>query len=544
VDDQRFSVLIAGGGVAALEAALTLADVAEELVRVEVLAPTSVFSYRPVAVAEPFGLGVVRRFELGRLVERAGATLTVGALAGVDADRRVARTTAGMTVPYDALLIACGAVPKAVVPGSLAFRGPGDTDALGALLAELERGDAARVVFAVPWGAAWPLPAYELALMTARRLERAGRDVHVSVVSPEPEPLRLFGRHACDAVRDMLSEAGVEFVGGVYPMELRDGQLLHSGGAVPADRVVSLPRLRGRAIDGIAQTVDGFVPIDDHCGVIGVEAVFAAGDITSFPVKQGGIAAQQAVVAAEAIAVLAGAAIVPHPFRPVLRGLLLTGDEPAYLRHDMTGEGEPDWASAAPIWWPPTKIVGRRLTPFLASVAGETPPTDVPEAGAIHVDVPLDTADVRALAAGLPVEGDAYCDPADSVGSVMRLEPLLVPPDATLESIGRMMREHDTGSVLVVEAGRLVGILTARDVLRAVAGGVNAAEAPARRWMTASPIAVGPHTPVDVAGEMMAEHGIHHLPVVAGGDILGLVGLRDVNRSRRRSARLPVGLGF
>lgn len=545
-----FSVLIAGGGVAALEAALTLGELAEGRAHVELLAPEPLFSYRPVAVAEPFGLGAVRHFDLGTLAARAGAGLKLGALAGVDADRRIARTAAGETLPYDALLIACGAAPTAAVPGALTFRGREDGEGLRSLLDELERGGPARVAFVVPWGAAWPLPAYELALMTARGLEAVGaRRVRLSIVTPEAEPLHIFGRHASDAVRDLLAEAEIEFVGGAYAVELRERRLLLSeGGAMLADRVVALPRLRGRRIDGIAQTADGFVPVDDHCCVLGADRVFAAGDITSFPVKQGGIAAQQAVTAAEAMAVLAGATLVPHPFRPVLRGLLLTGAEPTYLRRDFSGGAEPEWASAAPIWWPPTKIVGRRLTPFLASIAGETPEEGVaPTRGGVPVDVPLDLTVIERLAAAVP-DGVATVRPGaasdDVVESVMTGDLLLVAPDATLDAVARTMRQHDAGCVLVVDEGRLVGILTARDVLRAVAGGVSTAEAHARRWMTASPITVGPRTRLDLAGETMAERGIHHLPVVEDGRLLGLVGLRDVTRSRRTAKRLAVGLGF
>ena len=116
---EEFSVLIAGGGVAALEAALTLADVAEGQARVELLAPEPLFWYRPASVAEPFGLGTVRHFDLGLLAARAGAGMTLGALAGVDADRRLARTATGATLSYDALLIACGAQPTVAVPGAL-----------------------------------------------------------------------------------------------------------------------------------------------------------------------------------------------------------------------------------------------------------------------------------------------------------------------------------------------------------------------------------------------------------------------------------------
>jgi hypothetical protein len=136
-----------------------------------------------------------------------------------------------------------------------------------------------------------------------------------------------------EAVRELLAERVVHTH--ACPVELVDGVLrLVPQGSIEADRVVALPRLHGPRIDGLPQTVEGFIPIDAHCRVLGLSDVFAAGDITSFPVKQGGIAAQQADAAAEMIAANAGVDLVPRPFRPVLRGLLLTGRQPRYLRHE------------------------------------------------------------------------------------------------------------------------------------------------------------------------------------------------------------------
>jgi sulfide:quinone oxidoreductase len=104
-----------------------------------------------------------------------------------------------------------------------------------------------------------------------------------------------------------------------------------------------------------------------------VEGLYAAGDVTAFPIKQGGIATQQADAAAQTIAADAGAAVEPMPFRAVLRGLLLTGAVPRFLRADLS-----TWREGAfqmdtdPLWWPPAKISGRYLGPFLAEHAGYT----------------------------------------------------------------------------------------------------------------------------------------------------------------------------
>ena len=105
-------VVIAGGGVAALEAALALRALAEERLEIELLAPEPHFWYRPLSVAEPFRLGEAHRYELGSLAEAAGATFTLGALHGVEVRSHVARTSVG-DVPYDALLVAVGACDAA-----------------------------------------------------------------------------------------------------------------------------------------------------------------------------------------------------------------------------------------------------------------------------------------------------------------------------------------------------------------------------------------------------------------------------------------------
>ena len=166
-------VLVAGGGVAALEAALAL-RAADERLSVELLAPEPHFWYRPAAVAEPFGLGQVQRFELAELASAAGAAFTPGELLSVDSARRLAYTRSAGAISYDALLVACGARPVPAIPGAITFRGPADTTLIQQLLAELEARVVHRVAFAVPAGAVWSLPAYELALMSAAWLANAG----------------------------------------------------------------------------------------------------------------------------------------------------------------------------------------------------------------------------------------------------------------------------------------------------------------------------------------------------------------------------------
>jgi sulfide:quinone oxidoreductase len=366
----RAKVVIVGGGVAALEAALALEALAAENVEVELVAPERDFTYRPLLVTEPFGAGQVRTFPLRRLAEAAGATFHQAVVTGVDSDRYIVRTTAADEIPFDLLLLAPGAMPMASVPGAVSFRGPNEARAVAQMLEDAASGELDSIVFGLPGGAGWPLPLYELALLTrAQLVDRGASDVAISVVTPEDSPLAIFGGTASEAVRELLEARGIELRLRTTPLSFRDGALVVApAGTVAADRVVALPRLEGPRLEGVLHDANGFIPIDDHCQVADEIDVWAAGDATSFPLKQGGIAAQQADAAAESIAARAGAAIEPQLFRPVLRGLLLTGMVPRFLRAEAgTAASVVD---TEPLWWPPSKIVGRHLAPFLAKHLG------------------------------------------------------------------------------------------------------------------------------------------------------------------------------
>lgn len=386
-------VLIAGGGVAGLEALLALQRLAGEWVEIELLAAEPQFWYRPLAVGEPFGLGELHGLDLGLVADEFAAGLTLGTLEAVDAEACTVRTAAGAVLEYDALLIAVGAVCVDAVPGALTFRGPADTESFRSLLAELTAGTVGHVVFALPRGAGWPLPLYELALQTAAYLEEAGSEAQLTLVTPEEKALGLFGPEGSAAIVRLLEERSVDIHKRVSPVAFDGTELsLRPEGAVAADRVVALPRLEGPRIPGVPHGRHGFIPTDPTGLVHGLTNVFAAGDATNFPIKQGGLAAQQADAAAETIAVLAGAELTPQPFRPILRGLILTGGAPLFARAEPTAFGYPSAAVEEALWWPPGKIVGRYLAPYLAERSGAilTPPSD-----AVSVEVDLVTSSAR-----------------------------------------------------------------------------------------------------------------------------------------------------
>jgi sulfide:quinone oxidoreductase len=365
-----FRVVIAGGGVAALEATLALRALAEERVSIELIAPERDFVYRPLAVAEPFRVGEARRFPLAPLVDAAGGHLLRGRVASVDLGARVIVTDEGEQRPYDALLVALGARPDEAIPGALTFTGPQSSEALKAVLDDVLAGKVRRLAFVVPTGVTWPLPLYELALLTASfAVDHCTGDEEIVVVTPEDSPLALFGEEASEVIADLLETRGIDLRLGTTAGSFENGELrVAPGGSIQADRVIALPRLEGPGIEGLPRDRNGFLPVDERCRIRSEVDVFAAGDATNFPLKQGGIAAQQADTAAEGIAALAGAPVKPEPFRPVLRGLLLTGMAERYLRSEP-GDIRSTVDTEA-LWWPPAKIVGRYLAPFLATKLG------------------------------------------------------------------------------------------------------------------------------------------------------------------------------
>ena len=307
--DNRAHVVVVGAGVSGLETALALDAIAREYVSVELIAPEREFTYRPLGVAEPFQMGEVRRFPLDQLVQAAGAELRNGSLVGVDADAKRALLADGESVAYDMLVLALGGRQREAVPGALTFRGQEDGAALANLLERVTAGELHLLAFVAPSGASWPLPLYELAFISSEYLtEHMTRGVEIVIVTPEERPLALFGAAASAAVAELLELRGIHLEMAAAAHSWTGGTLsLDDGRELPADAVVALAALEGPSIDGIPQDESGFVATDELGGVLGLTDVYAAGDLTQAPIKQGGLAAQQADSVATAIAAEAGA---------------------------------------------------------------------------------------------------------------------------------------------------------------------------------------------------------------------------------------------
>ena len=424
-------VLIAGGGVAALEALLALSDVGAGHVEIEVLAPRRELTYRPMAIAEAFGLATPRHVDLADAAARHRAKFRTGAL-----DRvfdRVAISADGQRIPFDFLLLAIGCRPIAGLPRACTFAGPDGVGAFRDVLDRLRSGETRSVAFTLPARARWSLALYELGLMTAAYAARHGVRAELHIVTPERRALEVFGDEVSDHVEALLEDAGVQLHTRATPLAVHTGRLITTPAqSIRADEVVALPRLRPPHIGGIPHNAEGFVPVDRFSRVNGLTRVYAAGDITSYPVKQGGLAAQQADAAAMSIAAAAGAPATPRPFQPVLRAALLTGDAPHYIR---SAHGRAPAISPNALWWPPEKTAGRYLAAFLAGDEQAVPLRDVTSDHHPALDLALAAADA---AAGW---GD-YDDALRWLGVAERLNIALTPGWASKRSEWQDMRER------------------------------------------------------------------------------------------------------
>ena len=366
-----FHVVVAGGGIAGLETLLALHELAGDRVELTLVEPRTELAIRALEPAEPFGAGEAGRVPIEEVAAAAGAHVVRSPLERVDPYARTARTRDGERLDYDALVVAVGARPVVAIRSALTWWPGGDRYAFAKLLSDAGRGRIDRIAFVVPSRFAWQLPAYELALMTARRLERLGRHADLRLITPEAAPLAIFGAVGSAAVARELDAAGVAFSGNAVAAVRGDDRVIvelwPGSRHFAVDRVVALPRAHGPDIAGLRADIEGFLVIDEQCRVRGTSAVWAVGDATTSLPKQGGLAARQADCAAQAIARLAGESQPAPTYVPLLRAQLRTGRSSLWLQRDISDPLDAGTAGHAPLWSPPGKVAARRLGAFLAA---------------------------------------------------------------------------------------------------------------------------------------------------------------------------------
>ena len=318
--------MVAGGGPAGLEGVLALRRLLPEA-RVRLVAPDREFVHRPYAFSDAFGLPRPRPLPLPLLAEMAGCELRRSAVTSVMPEARRVSLASGESIGFDALIVATGARRIEGLPGATTFWGTDGDPALARVLDGVRRYDG-HVTFAVPPGVAWSLPIYELALATAAWCRREDLRTRLRLLTGEQRPVALLGGGASARMADALAAAEIEWrmVPPWEPIAAAEGA------------IISMPRLRGRGLPGLPLDEDGFLRVDESGRVRDVPAVYAAGDVTSEPIKQGGLSAQQADAAASAVAV------------------------------DLAGLGEPQRfdAASALSWWPAARILGRHLAAAVA----------------------------------------------------------------------------------------------------------------------------------------------------------------------------------
>ena len=371
----KLRVMVAGGGVAALETVLALADLAPDQTDVTVLAPGSEFVYRPMTVREPFAYGQARRYPLAPIVAGGGAKLLSDELVLVDPANRAVHTRGHGPVEYDALMLALGARANKRYTHALTIDDRRMDETFHGLIQDVEGGYVNSLAFVSPGRMAWPLPLYELALMTAGRAYDMNIELSVTIVTPEDAPLAIFGAGVSSAVSERLQKAGIQTIGSASVEIPSQGLVVINPGdrRLQVDRVIALPELYGPSVRGIPLAEHGFIRINPYAQVPHAGPIYAAGDATDFPIKYGGIASQQADIAAQGIAALAGAPITPEQFHPVIHGMLLTDSEPLYLTAQITGgQGFSSEITDAPTWSPSGKIAAKYLAPCLEEYDRQT----------------------------------------------------------------------------------------------------------------------------------------------------------------------------
>jgi sulfide:quinone oxidoreductase len=386
--DRRSRVLIAGSGVAALEATTVLGRHATDLCEIELISPLRDFTVRS-AGSDPFGTRGALRLDLESLAARLGVGFRADALRAVDPERREALTRRGERLGYDALVVASGTRWREAVTGATTVWASPDRVLLDALVSGRPRS----IVLCAHSGEPWTLPLYELALAVAERLGDASpSEVKIVVVTPESRPGGILTPVASEALGAALDDAGIRVEHRSEPLRFESGRLISSRGTIPADRAVALPRRDGCWIANLPLDDEGFISCDGFGRVSGAEGVHAVGEVTSFPVRHSAVAAEQARAAAEAIAADAGAPVTPRPARAVISGRLLA--EPAAPHRNGSGTGSRNGGGA--LWWPPEALAGPGLRAHLTERLGLELPLP---AGGMPVELDLDRSRANGQAA-------------------------------------------------------------------------------------------------------------------------------------------------
>ncbi|MBJ7353261.1 MAG: FAD-dependent oxidoreductase [Thermoleophilaceae bacterium] len=371
MSESRPEILIAGSGPGALEATLGLSRSPHLDAAIALISPQIEFQYRPNMVMEPFGVQTTARYAVADVIRNPNVTQWKGTIERVDAAAGKAWSPEGDEFNFDALVVATGTETHAVVPAPVVtFGTPGSLDRLKEIVQEIDDGSVRNVLFSAPPGPTWHLPLYEFALMCADRAERqSAQQIAIAIATPESDPLDVFGAENSLAVARMCAELGVA-VHTNTTLESYDGTTAHLSdrSSYPVDRVFAMPRLTGRAPEGLPTNDAGFVHVDDNQLVIGTSNVYAVGDVTDFRIKQGGLASEQADSAISAIENRLGDREDTSPFSREIEAMLLTADRRLAMRALIGDDASQSIAIEQPTG-PVQKIFSRLLSERLREIS-------------------------------------------------------------------------------------------------------------------------------------------------------------------------------
>lgn len=285
---KQLRVLIVGAGSAAFEALFRLRRVAGDRVATTILAPDDHFFTRSMLTLDPFTAGRMPGASVARLTAAAGGEVLHGRMAAVNLAAHRVSIESGETIEYDALLVATGGVLCAPYEHGVVFSSPEAAERMHGLVQDVEDGYIQRVAFVLPEDVTWPVPLYELALMTAGRAYDQCVECAVTIVTSEEAPLELLGGDVSQRLSVELDRAGVEIrTGANATVPVQQVVKVHPGGdRLKVDRIVTLPIVDGPAVSGLPHDDHGFIPVDTHGRVTGEHDIYVAGDVTDCPIKQ------------------------------------------------------------------------------------------------------------------------------------------------------------------------------------------------------------------------------------------------------------------
>ena len=396
-------VLVAGGGVAGLEVLLALRHLAGDRVERTLLTPEDEFVYRPMAVAEPFARGHAQRHRLDAIAQDLGARLVRGSLADVDDRTRTATTSAGERLSYDALVVAIGARSELALERASTWTPESD--------GEIYRRSAARCRGGLHQAPRVRDPARRrlaAARLRARPDDCLGRARHGHQRRPDHD-LHAGGRAAGavrrrrrQALREDLDELGIQVVTSAYVADAPDGQLVVEPGArrLEADRVVALPRAAGPALPGVLNDAHGFIRCDRTARSTTPPPCGRRATRSRSPSSRAGWPRSRPTRSPRRSPRAPAPTCDPQPFRPVLRGVLLTGRGQAWMRNVVAGGDGEGEAQRRALFWPPTKIAGRYLSPYLAALDHAQAIGEIPQPSGHPVELDLERERPGATATG------------------------------------------------------------------------------------------------------------------------------------------------